>query len=496
MKKNFRHILIGMALVSSLGPKPLVAITTDSAADVFASGAYATSIKNEALLASSAENPSENPSLPSASFATADGTVNGSVGSESSSISYRGDESWLSAELGLGYYNPAWGEDRIRYHLGMATMVTDNFAVGLLGDHDSYKRDMVLNTVWQTPLDGFRLKLSGGYMWGKQDYTFSDGVHSQDLKQFSWVAAGEYIVPEGDSALGLHSLGMSAWGSRASDESGDEYQLSEGRLFGVSADTQVALLSNLVAKGSVGYEELDFPLADAQKEKNTDLYTDLVVTWEPVKALRLDAEWKNGVSEDRYSIGAASGPVKLSSWYSRGHAELADEKGVTLAFMQLIGPTNSHVPSYNLADRLKQVRSETYQHYLHDVMTEPATIPMEFLARSPHSTVVHPAEVTLVTANATFEVIAAFSNWVDLDLTGGDYFIEDPKGDVDVYIDNEPLPVLAAANVESTRKLRLKLPSGTDCHTVSNMQIKFSAPLPTNDNKTGIDIINATPQVK
>jgi len=382
MKTRFlRKLVLGIAASCLLGHSKLHADTT---ADPVTSGVYSGSITREALLASSAENLSENPSLPSASFSGVDGKVNGSVGSESSSLSYRGDESWLSAELGLGYYNPEWGEDRIRYHLGMAAMVTDNVAVGLLGDHDSYKRDMVLNTVWQTPLDGFRLKLSGGYMWGKQDFTFSDVVHSQDLKQFSWVAAGEYIVPDGDSALGLHSLGMSAWGSRASDESGDSYVLSEGRIFGVSADTQVAILNNLVAKGSVGYEELNFPLPDAAKEKNTDLYTDLGVTWEPVKAITLDAGWKNGVSEDRYTIGAASGPVKLSSWYTRGHAGLADEKGATLAYAYNFGAAASHQHTVLLSSRLKPLRSAWATILLVEAMKRPTQMPSRFLVKSPN----------------------------------------------------------------------------------------------------------------
>lgn len=382
MKYSFRRALFGIALACCLNPAALHASTPG-------------------VIASSEENPQ----LPTVPFSAADGTVNANIGSESSSINYRGDEQWLSAELGLGYYNPAWGNGKFNTHLGMATMLSDSLALGILGDYNVYKRDLVLNSIWQTPIDGFRMKLSGGYMWGKQEFDFGTERAFQDLGQFSWVASGEYVVSDSGSSLGLHSLGMSTWGARANDRSGDSYELSEGRLFGISANTQLGILNNLVANGSVGYEELDFPVADAANEKNENFYTDLGISWEPFNALSLEAGWKNGVSEDRFSIGASSGPVKLSSWYSQGHAELYDEKGITLAYTYDFGNSTMQNKNVALADRKKPHRiGDNQAQFLAEAMSRPMQMPTQILAKTDGPTVNDETAtaVPFVVSSATF----------------------------------------------------------------------------------------------
>lgn len=373
-----RKIMLGAVLLGTMGQQDLHAATVDA----LASGDYSNAIKNEALLAAAPAETSEEPQLPTPSFSMADGTVRGSVASESSIVDYRGERQWFSAELGLGYYNPDFGGGKFRPHVGLATMVADNFAVGVLGDFDAYRCDIVLNTIWQTPLDGFRMKLSGGYMWGRQEFDFGTERVFQDLGQVSWVGSGEWIAGDSASSVGLHSIGASAWMTRSYERSHDEFELSNGSLFGFSADTQVAFSDNLVTKGSLGFEELDFPYEDGTKDTNESFYTNIECSWEPVDALMVKAGWKNGASEDRFSAGLSTGPVALDTWYSLGHSGLEDERGASLKYTYDFGVSKSQSTRIALSDRLMPRRSgDNYGQFLAEVMSRPVQMPVEFLAK-------------------------------------------------------------------------------------------------------------------
>ncbi|ABL65191.1 hypothetical protein [Chlorobium phaeobacteroides] len=397
-------------------------IASDNTLVQTASGVLS-SMKSQAELGNEPSTPSIESLLPTVRFAMADGKLNGSIAPQSSSLAYRGERQYFLADVGLGYYKPSWGDGRLRGKVGMAGLLGSHAAAGVTASLDDYLLDVVVNTIWQTPLDGLRIRASFGYLWGEKEFAFLSGPAMQDLDQYSWVIGGDWIMPDDAADIGLHALGITIWGAQADEDSHDDpvffmkesaaaytiyrdpLELSEGRLFGVAVNAQVALHSNLVTKGSVGYESLEFPFADGTKEQHRSLYSDLSLVWEPIDDLVIDAEWKKGSSEERFSLGAGIGPVRVSSWYSAGENGLDDDKGIMLTCTLGLGGGTQRTA---LSARMRPKRTEGGGAMLQQAMERPQQMPTTFLAK---------VDETAVTTEAVIEK-AGLDNSAEVDRQG------------------------------------------------------------------------------
>jgi len=426
--------------------------------DPLSSGAYERSIATEALtgypdgreapailrssfltgtissLKSSAETgvdpalPSAESMLPSVPLTLADGRITANMAPASTSVAYDGDEQRFNLNLGMGYYKPERGDGGIMGSGAIATMIGSQVAVGTSAVFYDLKRDLVVNSVWQVPNSGLRFKLSGGYLWGEQEFDFLSGNRLMGLEQYSYALSTTWIVPEGSECRSLHSIGASVWGAEAnqtenpdavyfrSEDAANYYfwrdplKLSEGRLFGFSADMQLALSANLVTKGSLGYEKLEFPFEDGTRETDNSLYSNIACYWEPVSNFTLGTDWKNGAGEDRFMVSAETGHFTLSGWYSKGQSGLQDDKGAMLTYSLF---TEKHPKGTSLARRMQPSRATGTAPLLTESMRRPVHLPETFLAK---------VDLTAVTLEATVSK-TALSSAATVDSTSGDIYV-------------------------------------------------------------------------
>jgi hypothetical protein len=345
--------------------------------------------------------------LPTLPLTLADGRLTANVAPASTSMAYNGDDQCFNLNLGMGYYNPEHGDGGIMGSGGFATMIGSQIAVGTSAVIYDLKRDLIATTLWQVPRSGLRFKLSGGYLWGEQEFDFLSGNRNMSLEQYSYALSTTWIIPKEDASSCLHAIGASVWGAEANQtgnpdpmyfrtETATDYlfyrdplKLSEGRLFGFSGDLQLALWSNFVTKGSLGYEKLEFPFVDGTTEMSNSLYSDVAFFWEPIQSITVGAGWKNGVSEDRFSGSVESGHFTLSGWYSKGQAGLQDDKGAMLTYTLY---TTKSPKGTSLAQRMQPSRATGPAALLSEAMQRPVHLPETFLAK---------VDLTAVTQEAT-----------------------------------------------------------------------------------------------
>ena len=342
--------------------------------------------------------------LPSVPFTLADGSLTGALSPERASMHYQGKESRAALGLGLGYFKPEMSNAMAGTQFELATMLGCQFAVGSTVALFNDRKDLVVNTLWQLPESGFRFKLSGGYLWGNQSFDFPSGKAAIDLGQFSYSLATQYILNQNGESGTLQSIGFTAWGAQATQKSilsprtfmqetatdyltmSDPLKLSEGRLLGAAADAQVALHSNLVLKGSLGYEQIRYPYYDGTRDLNKSLYYSVDLFSEPTSKLFLGAGYRAGAAENRISIMAEIANWQLSAFHNRGQNGVADNNGMMLN-CRLLLPAGKQQPA--LATRMKPTRSSDSANLLADVLLRPAQLPQSFLAK------VDPTAVTL-----------------------------------------------------------------------------------------------------
>ena len=198
---------------------------------------------------------------------------------------------------------------------------------------------------------------------------------------------------------------VSAWGAQASQKSNadgprfftwqtasdylvmcDPLKLSEGRLLGASADAQVALRSNLLAKVSLGYEQLNFPFADGSRELNRSAYYSLDLLYEVKADLSIGADYKSGAGENRIGVMLETGHWQLNAFQNQGQNGVADNQGVMLTWRVSI-PSGKQQGT--LAQRMQPGRFNDSSNLLAAAIVRPKQIPKTFLAK------VDPTAVTL-----------------------------------------------------------------------------------------------------
>lgn len=348
--------------------------------------------------------------LPSVLFALADGSVTGVLGSSRARMQYNGKKSIATAGLGLVYFKPEIGSSMAGGEFELATMLWEPFAVGSTITLFKDRKDLVVNSVWQLSDSGFRIKVSGGYLWGNQNFDFPSGEANIDLQQFSYSIATQYILNDRDERGILQSIGLSLWGAQANQKStadaprsfmretatnyfamNDPLKLSEGRLLGAAADAQAALLSNLIVKGSLGYERLEFPFSDGTRELNESFYYTFDLYYEPISALFLGAGYRSGAGENRISVTVETGNWQLSAFHNQGQNGVAGNEGIMLT-CHLSLPEGAQQTS--LAQRMKPTRSSDSANLLADALMRPVQLPRSFLAKVDPTAVILAATIS------------------------------------------------------------------------------------------------------
>lgn len=343
--------------------------------------------------------------LPSVLFAMADGSVTGALSPVSAAMQYHGKKSIANLGLGFGYFKPEIGSAMAGGQFELATMLGCYIAIGSTFNLYENRKDLIVNSVWQIPDSGVRLKATGGYLWGNQNFDFPSGLANIDLEQYSYSLAAQYILNDSGEAGTLQTIGLSAWGAQANQKSNaegprsflretatdylvmnDPLKLSEGRLLGAAADMQVALLSSLVLKGSLGYEQLTYPFSDGTRELNKSLYYSIDLFCEPVSSLFLGAGFRSGAGENRISVTAETGNWQLSAFHNEGQNGIAVNDGIMLTCRTAL-PAGKQKAA--LAQRMKPIRSCDTGNLLADALTRPTQLPHSFLAK------VDPTAVTL-----------------------------------------------------------------------------------------------------
>ncbi len=360
--------------------------------------------------ASSSRIPTAESLLPSLPLSLADGAVQGSISPGSTALQYHDNKTIGSFGLGAGYIKPQNGSSQFGPHFDAATMLFKNVAVGSAVTLYDNRKDFVASTIWQIPGSGLRFKATGGYLSGNQNFDFPSGTANIDMRQYSYLISTQYIVPKAESGTILHSVGFSLWGAQMHQQStadaprsyivetssdfivmNDPLKLSEGRLMGASADAQVAVRSNVVVKGSIGYEQLRFPFADGTRDLNRSAYYNADLTYEPIRQIALGAGYKAGAGENRITISVQSAGLQFSAFKTNGQNGVADDKGFTL-FWQASLPSAKQQTS--LASRMQPNRSSDNSTMLADAIARPVQLPQSFLTKVDSTAVTQVAKIS------------------------------------------------------------------------------------------------------
>ncbi|NTV02787.1 MAG: hypothetical protein HGB04_08410 [Chlorobiaceae bacterium] len=335
--------------------------------------------------------------LPSVPVAFADGAVKTTLAPGATELRYKGDNATASVNLGFGYIKEQNALATGGGKADLAVLPFEALALGTNFSHYVNRNDVAVNAVWQIPNSGLRVKATGGYLWGNQNFDFASGSANVDLQQLGYVFSTQYIVPKADELSCLHSIGFSLWGARATQRSyaggtttfqtetatdyiisSDPHTLSAGRMFGASADTQIALFQNLVTRGSVGYEQVRFPFADGTSELNRSAFYNVDLRLELFSDVTVGAGYKKGAAENLFSLNLESGNWQLNAYRNDGQNGIADNKGVLLSYRLGIGGSTKHAP---LARRMQPSRSNDGAALLAAATTRPAQLPQSFLAK-------------------------------------------------------------------------------------------------------------------
>ena len=240
-----------------------------------------------------------------------------------------------------------------------------------------------------------KAKLSAAYMWGKQNFGFYSGNSSASLTQASYFFSTQYVVPKKQSDY-LHSLGVSTWGSKASQTNHpdpiysvvqsptsynimmDPQKLAVGTLQGEALEAQAGISNQIIAKVAAGYESLKFPFSDGSQELNKRMYQDYVVQYQPIESVSLQAGYKLGAAMNNIMLSAAYAQWKLTGFKNNGNNGITGNQGVMLSYSFPLDGNTKSVPMGTLM-RPELIGNSAY--VLRDAATRPVQLPQAFLAK-------------------------------------------------------------------------------------------------------------------
>jgi hypothetical protein len=297
------------------------------------------------------------------------------------------------ARVGIDYVSP-----KSSYGLGVkadgAALLTKSLALGANLTFNNIN-EAVLNATWMPEDTNLKAKLSGAYMWGKQDFNFYSGNAPASLTQASYYFSTQYVVPKEKSDY-LHSLGVAAWGSKANQTNNptpvyttvetasaynimlDPLKLSTGTLQGQALDAQVGLAQRFIAKASLGLETLKFPFSDGSQELNKRLYQDYVVQYQPLSDVYLQAGYKMGAAMNNIMLSASYLQWKLTGFKNNGNNGITGNQGLMLSYsLPLDG--NAKSPALGTLMRPELIGNSAF--ILRDAAIRPVQLPQAFLAK-------------------------------------------------------------------------------------------------------------------
>ena len=300
----------------------------------------------------------------------------------------------IYSNLSVGGIAQGQGGFRPATVLNMAYALTEQ---GVLGGNllfSPQRSEAVLNSVYQWAM-GLRAKASLGYMWGKQDFDFPSGKSEVKLAQLSYLLDLKYH--DKNWFDNLQSIGVGMWGSHARQHSTDtsmyilqqtanSYQimldsrkLSLGRLQGHAVDMQFALLPNLVMQTALGREQLVFPFSDGRSERNTKLFSDLKLHYEPIADWLLLANYQSGTSGQQIGLSMGHSGWKLALMHQRGSNGVKGIDSVMLSYDFIYGQKSRSQST--LAERMQTHAQENKNALLREAASRPSKMPQSFLAK-------------------------------------------------------------------------------------------------------------------
>jgi hypothetical protein len=360
------------------------------------------------------------PAMPAPSVKLGDAGLGANVGLTGTNF-YHESKNYL-ARVGVDYVSP-----KSSYGFGVkvdgAALLGKTFAVGTNFTFNNIN-EAVLNGTWMPEGTNLKAKLSGAYMWGKQDFNFYSGNTSASLTQASYYFSTQYVVPKERSDY-LHSAGISVWGSKASQVNNptpvyttvetassynimlDPLKLATGTLQGESLDAQVGLTNQVIAKASMGYETLKFPFSDGSQELNKRLYQDYVVQYQPIPEVSLQAGYKLGAAMNNVMLSAAYSQWKLTGFKNSGNNGITGNQGLMVTYT-LPFDGNAKSPALGTLMRPELIGNSAF--ILRDAAIRPVQLPQAFLAKVDTTAVTMASSISKspgVTVNQAGEALVA-----------------------------------------------------------------------------------------
>ena len=365
-------------------PSPMTNIATSAAYDI---SRQATTLKEERRRISLDEV--KNVSVPIKLGVNTNATVS------AQKMTWQHQAENLYSHLSVGTLEQASQGLRMATALNAAYTLTEKSTLGGNLFFSPQRSEIVVNSIYQWPL-GLRIKGSLGYMWGKQDFDFPSGKAGANLSQYAYAVEVKYH--DKDWFKNIQALGVSAWGSAASQRSGDDpvytlqqtatsynvlfdsRKLAVGRLSGQALDVQVALLPNLVLQSALGREQLVFPFSDGTQERRFKPFVDLKLHYEPISDWQLMAQYQNGTSAQQLGFSMQYLSWKISLQQQQGRDGVQGSHSVMLSY-DLISGRRSAAQS-SLAERMQPNQQANTQYaLLRDAATRPSVMPQNFLAK-------------------------------------------------------------------------------------------------------------------
>jgi hypothetical protein len=346
-------------------------------------------------------NPPSKKDVPTRSSGYVSGSLSTiQLGNESAAISIGAfasnfrlkDRNYL-ANIGILYASPT---SSFGYGIKAdgSILLAPNFSIGGNFTGHSNLKETVLNGVWMPADTNFKLRMSSAYRWGQQSFGFYSGPANADLTQQSYFLSGQYNLPKERNAL-LHSVGITNWGAKAKQTNlGDPiyfvaqtpsyYQvildyrkLATGILDGATIDTQIGISKVITSKISMGYEKLVFPLSDGTRESRKVNFQSVLIEYQPLPELTLQAAFKVGAAENSILLSTAFNQWRFSGYKNIGNNGVVNNQGISFAYnIALDGGKSS--PYSSLSRSLALASSA---NVLREASTRPSQLSQNFLAK-------------------------------------------------------------------------------------------------------------------
>lgn len=279
-----------------------------------------------------------------------------------------------------------------------ATLVTDRFALGASMQLGEYQRELVGRGLFVDASKQYEFDAALSLMKGRPSFDFDSGGARVPVTQVAGVVSARRLFSPA-SGLGLHALGLSAWGARARSPNNlssrtltedhatytrllyDPRRIATGRLYGASVDLQYAPFSTLVLRTSLGMEKERFPMGDGSVQGHRRPYLSGGIKFAAYRDYLLDLQASTGVSRD-LTASLSGDKMRLSFGMSRGRDGALNSKTVMVYvdLMKFIAPSRYATDDNSLALR-ESLQQYTGPRLLDKAIMRPDRIPQTFLAK-------------------------------------------------------------------------------------------------------------------